>query len=32
VLAILSLLDVASADELEILNSLDGIGYREQEL
>jgi hypothetical protein len=32
VLAILSLLDVASADELEILKTLDGIGYREQEL
>jgi hypothetical protein len=32
VLAILSLLDVASADELTILRTLDGIGYREQEL
>jgi hypothetical protein len=32
VLAIISLLDVASADELEVKNVLDGIGYREQEL
>jgi hypothetical protein len=32
VLAILSLLGVASADELTILTTLDGIGYREQEL
>jgi hypothetical protein len=32
VLAILSLLDVVSADELTILRTLDGIGYREQEL
>jgi hypothetical protein len=32
VLAILSLLDGASADELTILRTLDGIGYREQEL
>jgi hypothetical protein len=32
VLAILSLLDVASAGELEVMKVLDGIGYREQEL
>jgi hypothetical protein len=31
-LAILSLFDVTSADELEILRTLSGIGYREQEL
>jgi len=32
VLTILSMLDVTSAGELEIMKTLDGIGYREQEL
>jgi len=32
VLAIFSLLDVASAERLEVKRVLTGIGYREQEL